>query len=103
MVEVAPKPAMKIREERPVVLRVERLTVRAGERSLFAPISVDITAGEIFGILGPSGAGKSTFLKCLNRLIDLVPQLRVQGEVRWHGQSIYESHVDVDALRGRVG
>ncbi len=85
------------------VLRTDALTVFAGTLELFSPISVAIPTHRVFGIVGPSGAGKSTFLKCLNRLIDLTPNLRVQGEVLWHGRSIYAPDVDVDALRARIG
>lgn len=85
------------------VLRTDGLTVFAGSRALFAPVTVAIRARQIFGILGPSGAGKSSFLKCLNRLIDLTPSLRPIGDVLWHGRSIFEAGVDVDALRARIG
>src|SRR5690349_6140364 len=85
------------------VLSTARLSVTAGPRELFPPITVTIPGHKVFGILGPSGAGKSTFLKCLNRLIDLTPNLRVKGDVLWHGRSIFSSDTDVDALRARIG
>lgn len=85
------------------VLYTDGLTVFAGSRALFAPVTISIPARQIFGILGPSGAGKTTFLKCLNRLIDLTPSLRPCGDVLWHGRSIFETGVDVDALRARIG
>ncbi|HTD68209.1 MAG TPA: ATP-binding cassette domain-containing protein [Candidatus Limnocylindria bacterium] len=69
------------RAKQGVVLRTEALTVTTGTCDLFVPISVSIPVHQVFGILGPSGAGKSTFLKCLNRLIDLTPNLRVKGDV----------------------
>jgi len=79
------------------------LSVRAGERELLREVNLSITPQQVFGIIGPSGAGKSTLLKCLNRLIELSPGLRVGGDVRFHEQSIYAANVDVDALRARIG
>jgi phosphate transport system ATP-binding protein len=103
MVELEPMKQTTTRTEAAAVLRTEALAVSAGLRQLFAPITVSIPAHKVFGILGPSGAGKSTFLKCLNRLIDLTPNLRVQGDVHWHGRSIFANGTDVDALRARIG
>lgn len=85
------------------VMRTEALSVSNGTHALFAPVTVSIPARQVFGILGPSGAGKSTFLKCLNRLIDLTPNLRVCGDVLWRGRSVFDSAVDVDALRAHIG
>jgi phosphate transport system ATP-binding protein len=103
MVKVQTMNETPMRKEPAAVLRTDALTVTTGTRDLFAPISVTIPAHQVFGILGPSGAGKSTFLKCLNRLIDLTPYLRVKGDVLWHGRSIFASATDVDALRARIG
>ena len=85
------------------LLRVRGLSVVAGDRALLRNVTLDVHPREVLAIIGPSGAGKSTLLKCLNRLIDLTPTLRVKGEVLFHGQSIYERGVDVDVLRARVG
>lgn len=85
------------------ILETRDLTVRAGQRELLRNVSLSITPRQAFGIIGPSGAGKSTLLKCLNRLVELTPGLRVSGEVRFHNDSIYAPGVDVDALRARIG
>lgn len=85
------------------VLQVCRLSVLAGPRHLLRDVNLRISPRQVFGIIGPSGVGKSTLLRCLNRLIDLTPNLRVEGEVRFHDQSIRAPGVDVDALRARVG
>ena len=53
--------------------------------------------------MGPSGAGKSTLLRCLNRLIELAPGLRVDGEILFRGRSIFHPDLDVDHLRARIG
>jgi phosphate transport system ATP-binding protein len=57
----------------------------------------------VFGLIGPSGAGKSTLLRCLNRLNDLIPGLKVSGDVTLHGRSIHAPGTDVNALRAKVG
>ncbi|MGH8005934.1 MAG: phosphate ABC transporter ATP-binding protein [Candidatus Binatia bacterium] len=85
------------------ILQVQRLTVKAGKREILRNVDLSVRPGQVFGIIGPSGAGKSTLLKCLNRLIDLTPGLRVDGDVRFHGHSIYCNGTDVDSLRARVG
>ncbi len=85
------------------VFVTESLGVRAGGRVILRGVNLTIPRGKVLGIIGPSGAGKSTLLKCLNRLIDLTPGLRVTGDARFHGVSIYAKGTNVDALRARVG
>lgn len=103
MVEIEPMKDYSTRADSTVVLRTQEIAVTTAARTILEPISVAILAHQVFGILGPSGAGKSTFLKCLNRLIDLTPNLRVQGDVLWHGRSIFAKGTDVDTLRARIG
>jgi len=85
------------------ILETRGLWVFAGKRPLLADVELRIQPRQVFGIIGPSGAGKSTLLKCLNRLVELTPGLRVRGEVLLHGRSAYAPEVDVDALRARIG
>ncbi len=85
------------------VLHVRGLSVLAGARTLLRGIHLEVPRHRVFGIIGPSGAGKSTLLRTLNRLIELTPGLRVSGEILLDGASIYDSSVDVNALRARVG
>jgi phosphate transport system ATP-binding protein len=85
------------------ILQIQSLSVSAGTRPLLRDVSLSILPQQVFGLIGPSGAGKSTLLKCLNRLTDLTPSLRVRGEVRFHGESIFAAHQDADALRSRIG
>ena len=66
-------------------------------------VSVSIPARQATAVIGPSGCGKTTLLKCLNRMIDLVPGVRVSGKVMVGDQDIYASGVDVTAVRKRVG
>ncbi len=66
-------------------------------------ITLEFANGQVTALIGPSGCGKSTFLRCLNRMNDLVATSSVQGEVCLDGENIYARHVDVVALRRRVG
>ena len=85
------------------VFRVRNLTVTARGKTILKDVNVSIKPCEVFGIIGPSGAGKSTFLRCLNRLTDLTPEVKASGEIEFCGKSIYHSFVDPDALRARIG
>lgn len=85
------------------VLTVRNLTVHANGTPLLRKVSFDVHPGQVFGIIGPSGAGKSTLLRALNRLADLIPGLRVTGDIRLRGEPIYSPGVDVNALRARIG
>jgi phosphate transport system ATP-binding protein len=66
-------------------------------------ISMDIAEHEITALIGPSGCGKSTFLRCLNRMNDTIPAVRIEGKVLLDGQDIYAPELDVALLRRRVG
>lgn len=66
-------------------------------------ISLDFYAHEVTALIGPSGCGKSTFLRCLNRMNDLIPLTRVEGEVLLDDQNIYAHNIDVVELRRRIG
>ncbi|MBM3132163.1 MAG: phosphate ABC transporter ATP-binding protein [Chloroflexi bacterium] len=66
-------------------------------------ISVDINANEITALIGPSGCGKSTFLRCLNRMNDVIPKTRLEGKILLDGDDIYQPEIDVVALRKKVG
>src|SRR5215218_7996369 len=66
-------------------------------------VALDFPTNEVTAIIGPSGCGKSTLLRCLNRMHETIPIARVEGEVLFHGQNIYEKGVDPIALRRHVG
>jgi phosphate transport system ATP-binding protein len=85
------------------VLEAYGLCVGSGNRAILRDINLVIEPNRVLGIIGPSGVGKSTLLRCLNRMTDLIPGLRVDGEILWHGQPIHARGVDPDALRARVG
>ncbi len=84
-------------------LATRGLCVRAGRRLLLRAVDLRVEAGSICALVGPSGVGKTTLLKCFNRLIDLTPGLRLEGEVSIGDRSVLAREVDVDQLRSRVG
>ena len=85
------------------ILEVKDLDLWYGEKQALRGITVDLPEHEITALIGPSGCGKSTFLKTLNRMQDLVPEVKIQGQVCYRGQNIYEPGVDVTWLRKRIG
>jgi phosphate transport system ATP-binding protein len=86
-----------------VKIDVNRLSFFYGETRALEDISIQMRANLVTAFIGPSGCGKSTFLRTLNRMNDIIPAARVQGTVLIDGSNIYESGVDVVAVRRRVG
>ena len=84
------------------VLEVYGLRVRAGRRTILRDIDLVVEPRRVLGVIGPSGIGKSTLLRSLNRMNDLIPGLRVEGDVLWHGKSVHDRGVDPDHLRARI-
>jgi phosphate transport system ATP-binding protein len=82
---------------------VKDLSIWYGEKQAIRNVSIDIPAKAITAIIGPSGCGKSTFLRCLNRMHELVPRTRVEGEIRFYGEDLYGGGVDPAVVRRRVG
>ncbi len=74
-----------------------------GDLHALHDISLDFMTHEVTALIGPSGCGKSTLLRCLNRMNDLIPYSRADGEILLDGQDIYDPNVDVVTLRLRVG
>ena len=82
---------------------IRDLRVFHGQEQSLRGVSLDIPANRIVGIIGPAGAGKTTFLRALNRLNDLVPDMHAEGRILLDGQDICHPAFDVVALRKRVG
>ena len=66
-------------------------------------INIEIPEKEITALIGPSGCGKSTFLKTLNRMNDLVPGVKISGEIKFHGEDLFAKEMNVNILRKRIG
>jgi phosphate transport system ATP-binding protein len=94
----APAPA-----QREVVFDIRDLGVRYGATTAVSGVSFEIYRNLITAMIGPSGCGKSTVIRCLNRMNDLVPGAKIEGQVRYHGQDIYGDGVDPVEVRRRIG
>ena len=86
-----------------IKISVNKLNLYYGENHALKDVSMDIRKNAITAFIGPSGCGKSTFLKTLNRMNDLIDNVRIEGEVRLDGEDIYGKNVDTTILRKNVG
>ena len=86
-----------------VVFTTTDLEVYYGEFRAVREVNLDIKQGEITSFIGPSGCGKSTVLRCFNRMNDLIPSARVNGEVVFRGVNLYDPQVNAVEVRRRVG
>ena len=84
-------------------ITVESLNLHYGENHALKNVNMEIADQAITAFIGPSGCGKSTFLRCLNRMNDLVEGCRVEGKVILDGEDIYDKRVDTTLLRKKVG
>lgn len=85
------------------VISAKDLNLWYGDFKALKSISLDVGEREITALIGPSGCGKSTFLKTLNRMNDLIPGVRITGDVRYRDMDIYAPSTDVTALRRQIG
>jgi phosphate transport system ATP-binding protein len=85
------------------VLETQSMDVYYGDFKAVGDVDLSFAFHDITALIGPSGCGKSTVLRSLNRMNDLIPSARVEGEVRYHGDNIYASGVDPVEIRRRIG
>ncbi len=85
------------------IIEAKNLNLWYGAHHALLDVNVEIPEHEITALIGPSGCGKSTFLKTLNRMNDLVEGIRIEGEVNYAGQNIYDPSVDTTWLRKQIG
>ena len=85
------------------IMTAKDLCLWYGENQALKNINISIPEKSITALIGPSGCGKSTFLKTLNRMNDLIPSVKIQGEVSYKGKNIFDKDVDVNELRRDVG
>jgi phosphate transport system ATP-binding protein len=88
---------------RETVFAVKDLDFHYGSFKALTGVSIDIRCNEVTALIGPSGCGKSTFLRCLNRMNDLIPGARVDGLIEYHGQDLHGPGVDPIEVRRRIG
>ncbi len=85
------------------IIEIDKLNVYSKGSHLLKNISTVIPKNKITVLLGPSGCGKTTLLKCLNRLTDLYPELKVKGSIRIDGEDIFDSGKDITTIRQKMG
>jgi len=85
------------------IFSVRGLGVHYGTKQALKDITIDIPQREVTAFIGPSGCGKSTFLRCLNRMNDLIPTAKVSGDLRFRGLDVHSKDVDPVMLRRKVG
>lgn len=91
------------KETNPSKIVVQHLNLHYGENHALKDINMNIAQNAVTAFIGPSGCGKSTFLKCLNRMNDLVDCVKIDGTVTIDGEDIYSPKVDTTLLRKKVG
>ena len=84
-------------------MTVAGLSVFYGAKKAIGPISLDLPERHVTSLIGPSGCGKSTFLRSLNRMNELIPSCRVEGDVKLDGDPIYGAGIDAVSVRRRIG
>ena len=88
---------------RDIKIKVNDLSLYYGEKKALNNITMDIPANKVTALIGPSGCGKSTFLRCINRMNDLIPSVKITGEMLVEGIDIYDKNVDVVNIRKKIG
>jgi phosphate transport system ATP-binding protein len=89
--------------KRDVVFGIDDLSVQYGSNLALAGVGLDIYKNLITAMIGPSGCGKSTFIRCLNRMNDLVPGTQIGGRILYHGEDLYGADADPVEVRRRIG
>jgi phosphate transport system ATP-binding protein len=89
--------------ERDVIFDVDDINVYYGDHRAIRDVTLDLHVNEITALIGPSGCGKSTFIRCLNRMNDLIPSARVDGHIVYHGEDLYAEDIDPVQVRKRIG
>jgi phosphate transport system ATP-binding protein len=91
------------RERLERIFSIESLDARYGGKPAIKDVTLDVYKNLVTAIIGPSGCGKSTFIRCLNRMNDLIPSFSQSGTIRYHGQDITDPGVDPVAVRRNIG
>jgi len=90
-------------KRREIIFDVDDISVFYGENKAIRNVTLDLHRNEITALIGPSGCGKSTFIRCLNRMNDLIAGARVEGRIVYHGEDLYASDIDPVQVRKRIG
>ncbi|SFR36108.1 MULTISPECIES: phosphate ABC transporter ATP-binding protein PstB [Halorubrum] len=90
-------------DARDTVIETRDLNVYYGDEQALDGVSMEIFEHDVTALIGPSGCGKSTFLRCINRMNDMIEVCRVEGDVEFGGKNVYDDDVDPVALRRKIG
>lgn len=101
--DLLPEMANVLAAERTAVFEVHDLEVSYGGAPAIRGVTLDIYQHKITALIGPSGCGKSTFIRCFNRMNDLIPGARIEGSLMYHHQNLYGTEVDPVEVRRRIG
>ena len=85
------------------IISVKNMCLWYGDHQALKNVNIEIPEKSITAFIGPSGCGKSTFLKTLNRMNDLIPSVKITGDIRYEGTNIFSKEVDVNNLRKEIG
>jgi phosphate transport system ATP-binding protein len=97
------KPAVAARPGEQPKMVSRQVNVFYGQKQALFNVDLDIPSRQVTALIGPSGCGKSTYLRCLNRMNDVIDNCRVTGDIRLDGENIYDPKLDVVMLRARIG
>lgn len=86
-----------------IEFKIKRLNVFYAEKMALKEVNFNIPAKTVTAVIGPSGCGKSTFIRCLNRMNDLIPVFRLEGKIIYNGMDMYSKKVDVIDIRRQIG
>jgi phosphate transport system ATP-binding protein len=89
--------------DRDIVIKTDNVSIFYGAFQAVRNVFLDIPKNNVVSFIGPSGCGKSTLLRCYNRLNDLIPSARVQGEITYRGNNLYDPRIDPVEVRRRIG
>jgi phosphate transport system ATP-binding protein len=84
-------------------IRADNLTFYYGTTPAIKNVTLSVQSNTVLALIGPSGCGKSTFLRCINRMNDIIPNTRIEGDLTIDGESVYNPKYNVAGLRRRVG
>jgi len=90
-------------ENEEIAIKVKDWNLYYGSKQALNGVTMDLPKNRVTAFIGPSGCGKSTLLRCFNRMNDLIDSVNVEGEILLHDEDVYSKHMDVSALRRRVG
>ena len=91
------------RTDKEIIIKTDNVSIFYGAFQAVRNVFLDIPKNNVVAFIGPSGCGKSTLLRCYNRLNDLIPTAKVQGQITYNGTNLYDPRIDPVEVRRRIG